>query len=106
MRLLTTRDAWRGLGGFGHLAQYNAIQAGPGPANWQDVMNRFASFKFSQSKYVKKRPAGKQLARPLDKAERGERRDRGTAQGNAHDHTRQHIAQKVHAKHDARYRNA
>ena len=47
MRLLTGGGIWRGLGGFGHLAQYNAIQAGPGYVNWHDVMmNRFARFKF------------------------------------------------------------
>jgi hypothetical protein len=34
------------LGGFGHLPQYTAVQAGPGFSNWRDVPNRFARFKF------------------------------------------------------------
>jgi hypothetical protein len=34
------------LGGFGHLAQYTAVQAAPGFSKWRDVPNRFARFKF------------------------------------------------------------
>jgi len=47
------------LGGFGHPAQYNAIQAGPGYSNWQDVMNRFARFKFF-AEQVYEKEAGRQ----------------------------------------------
>jgi hypothetical protein len=47
------------LGGFGHLAQYNAIQAGPAHSNWQDVMNRFASFNFFAEQVCEKE-AGRQ----------------------------------------------
>ena len=46
MRLLTTVDAWRGLGGFGHLAQYTAIRTMLGSSKYRAVMNRFARFKF------------------------------------------------------------
>ncbi len=103
---MTTRDTWRGLGGFSHLAQYTAVRTGPGPSNWRDVMNRFARFKFFAEQVCDKEVDGQLNARTLDEAERGERCDRCTAQGDTHDHTRQHIAQKVHAQHDAGYRNA
>ena len=106
MRLLTTRGTWRGLSGFGHLAQYYAIQAGPGDSNWHDAMNPFAHFKFFAEQVCEKKPAGTQYARPLDEAQRGKRGNRSTAQGNAHDYTRQYIAQKMHTQHDAGYRNA
>jgi hypothetical protein len=46
MRLLMTRDSRRGLGGFGHLAQYTVVSNAPGPSNFQNVMNRFVPFKF------------------------------------------------------------
>jgi len=50
------------LGGFGHLAQYNAIQAGPEYSNWHDVMNRFDRFKFFSEQVCEKKPAGTQYA--------------------------------------------
>src|SRR5713226_8878641 len=55
---------------------------------------------------MKKRSTGKQTAWALDETERSECRDRSTSQGDAHNHTRQDIAQKVHAQYDARHRNA
>src|SRR6266849_10325551 len=74
-RRLTARNTRRGLGGFGHLAKYTAVQAAPGFSNWRDVPNRFARFKFFASNYLKKRPAGKQSVRTLNEAHRRERRD-------------------------------
>jgi len=46
MRLLTARNTWRRLGGFGHLPQYTANKSGLGSSNGSDVLNRFAHFKF------------------------------------------------------------
>jgi hypothetical protein len=46
MRLWTNCGTCRGLGGFGHLAQYTAVQTELGSSNRRDVMNRFARFKF------------------------------------------------------------
>jgi len=46
MRLLITCDRGRGLGGFGHLAQYNAVRTWFGCSNWRGVMHHFVRFKF------------------------------------------------------------
>jgi hypothetical protein len=50
------------LGGFGHLAQYTAVQAAPWVSNWGDVPNRFAGFKLS-AKRVLEEMAGKPAIR-------------------------------------------
>jgi hypothetical protein len=54
MGLLTICGAWRGLGGFSHLAQYTAVWNAPGPSNWRVVTNRFDGFKFSALRGKKK----------------------------------------------------
>jgi hypothetical protein len=54
MRLLMTLDTWRGFGGFGHRAQYTAVQTTSVSSNWHDVMNYFAGFKSFADEYVQK----------------------------------------------------
>src|SRR5713101_10213452 len=50
LRRMTAGDTGRGMGGFGHLAQYTAVLAAPGLSKVRDVPNRFARFKFFANK--------------------------------------------------------
>ena len=85
MRLLTGDDAWRGLGGFGHLAQYTADQTMLVASNEPAVMNCFGCFKFFVGRIWIEEAEG--YVNSLDEAERSKCRDRCAPKRNAHNHS-------------------
>src|SRR5260370_42138390 len=77
MRLLAARNNWRGLGGFGHLAQYTAVHTRPGPSNGTGVVDRFGSFRFFAEQVGGGEDGGEVKRGARDRGGGSERRNRG-----------------------------